>query len=99
MLCNRNTVYFIHNILWIDSTTYFLGGKMNHLEIAKEYVGKLLEHEEGSVPPELAQSAGMFITANALIAIAEQLKKANKVLYLLVELDTELFNMFGKEDK
>lgn len=50
---------------------------MNYLELAKDYIAKLLEHEDGTVPAELATSATMFVTANALIAIAEQLEKMN----------------------
>ena len=53
---------------------------MNYLELAKDYIAKLLEHEDGTVPAELATSATMFVTANALIAIAEQLERMNTTL-------------------
>ena len=59
---------------------------MNYLELAKDYIAKLLEHEDGTVPAELATSATMFVTANALIAIAEQLEKANKMREITISL-------------
>lgn len=74
---------------------------MNHyLQMAittSEDVEAMIENEGELGKLSIVEQNNLGIL-NALIAIAEQLEKANKVLYVLVELDGELDGLL-EEDK
>jgi len=69
---------------------------MNHLKIANNMIAGFYERGKDSTPTDVGQAAASVIAAHALIAIAEQLERAND---LEEGMDYREYETKWKEDK